>query len=97
VTQLPAPSSSVIVKHLNDGGVLYCTRTEVYFGVNKVGVAIWSALPPISTTLEALLERIGEQFPDAPVDEIRDDALEFLEQLLRHGLVVAPEPHSSAP
>jgi len=88
--QLPSRSSTVILKELNDGAVLYCSRTEVYFGLNEVGLAIWQALPSESDsadTFDALVTALGERFPEAPSDTIRVDAREFLEELVRHELV----------
>jgi len=100
--QLPSPSSTVIVKELNDGAVLYCSRTEVYFGVNEVGLAIWHALPSDSestSTLDSLITTLGERFPEASSETILGDAREFLDALVRNGLVtpgVSADPGSAA-
>jgi hypothetical protein len=89
--ELPTPSGTVILKELPDGAVLYCTRTEVYFGLNPVGVAIWEALPPSSESLDALVHQVVGRFPDADPQTVRADAIEFMEALRQNGLVTPRE------
>ena len=88
--QLPSPSSTVILKELNDSAVLYCSRTEVYFGLNEVGLAIWQALPSASEpaeTFDTLAATLEGRFPEVASETIRGDAQEFLEALSLNGLV----------
>ena len=91
--QLPSPSSTVILKELNDGAVLYCNRTEVYFGLNEVGLAIWQALPSApepSDTFDTLTAALAVRFPEVTFETIRGDAREFLEALAHNELVTSP-------
>jgi hypothetical protein len=88
---LPSPSPTVIVKEMTDGAVLYCTRTEVYFGLNEVGLAIWDALASASATLDDLVDTLSERFPDVPRSTIREDAEDFLRDLKENGLITPPE------
>lgn len=88
MTQLPVPKPSVIYKELPDGAVLYCSESEIYFGVNEVGAAIWASLPPVLHTFDELLPRIIDRFPDASAETIRSDAREFVDQLVESGLAV---------
>ena len=83
---LPRPVESVVFKELDDGAVLFCTRTEVYFGVNAVGRFIWNLLPPALASFEELDGRIGEEFPDVAAADRRADAQEFLAALVELGL-----------
>ncbi len=92
---LPHPSPGVLLKELEDGAVLYCARTEVYFGVNAVGVAIWNQLPPTSSSMEEIVAAIRDRFPEADPEEVRADAVEFLDELARAGLVLAPSSAES--
>ena len=85
---LPGRSPSVIFKQLSEGGVLYCSESEVYFGLNDVGVAIWESLPPLLQTYDDLVTRLAVRFPEVPADTIRADALEFVENLVENGLAV---------
>ena len=85
---LPDRSPSVIFKQLSDGGVLYCSESEVYFGLNEVGVAIWESLPPLLRTYDDLVTTLALRFPEVPAETIRADALEFVENLVESGLAV---------
>jgi len=84
----------VILKEMDDGAVLYCSETEVYFGLNEVGVCIWNALPPASGNMEELVDTVARSFPDAPADTIRKDTSDFLQELEENGLV---GPSDNAP
>lgn len=86
--RLPAPSPSVIFKELPDGAVLYCSESEVYFGLNEVGVAIWASLPPVLHTFDELVSEISGRFPGMELETIRSDAREFVEDLVENGLAV---------
>lgn len=88
---LESPSSTVILKEMADGAVLYCTQTEVYFGLNEVGLAIWQALPPVSATLDELVATLSARFPEVSETTIREDVLDFLQALSENGLVTPPE------
>ncbi len=85
--RLPAPNPSVIFKQLPDGAVLYCSESEVYFGLNELGVAIWESLPPTLHSLDDLVATINTRFPTADLDTVRADAVEFIESLAESGLV----------
>jgi hypothetical protein len=84
---LPRPRPSVIFKEMDDGAVLYCTASEVYFGVNAVGVVIWNALAAADATADDLVLAVCESFPDAPASEVPADVEEFLAELLGAGLL----------
>jgi hypothetical protein len=86
--KLPGRSPSVVFKQLSDGGVLYCSESEVYFGLNEVGVAIWESLPPLLQTYDDLVTVLSVRFPKVPAETIRSDALEFVDNLVENGLAV---------
>jgi len=85
---LPGRSPSVVFKQLPDGAVLYCSESEVYFGLNEVGVAIWESLPPLLQTYDDLVTALTVRFPTVPAETIRSHALEFVENLVENGLAV---------
>ncbi len=91
--RLPRRSDSVIFKEMDEGAVLFCTRTEVYFGLNPVGVQIWALLETESGTLLEVVDALAATYPDHPRQELETDAREFLDALLENELVV---PSSSA-
>ena len=85
---LPKPSESAIFRALPEGGVLFSTTSEVYFGVNLVGARIWELLPPATRTFGELSTRLCAEYSDVGAQTIRNDARRFLEQLLANGLVI---------
>lgn len=93
---LPKPSESAIFRALPEGGVLFSTTSEVYFGVNTVGARIWELLPPATRTFEELCAALCAEYSDVSADVIRDDARRFVEQLRTNGLVIAPRPEDDA-
>ena len=84
---LPRPVPGAVFKRLPEGGVLFSTETEVYFGVGVVGARIWELLPPAAATLEEMVGRLATQFTDVSADKIRTDVVRFLDELLANGLV----------
>ena len=84
---LPTRNPNVIFKALATGAVLYSTADEVYFGLNPVGVRIWELLPPSQETLDGLCGVLSAEYPDVPLDVIRTDVAEVLEDLIKLGLV----------
>jgi len=93
---LPKPAESAIFRALPEGGVLFSTTSEVYFGVNMVGARIWELLPPVTRTFGELCAALAAEYSDVGADVIRGDASKFLEQLLSNGLVVPEKPEGSS-
>ncbi|MEP6692370.1 MAG: PqqD family protein [Gemmatimonadaceae bacterium] len=89
-TLLPAPFPGVIFGAISEGAVLFATETEVYFGLNEVGVKVWGLLPPVCRTLDELCEAIVREYPDAPAEVVRADVEELLADLVANGLAVSP-------
>ncbi|MCG8469486.1 MAG: PqqD family protein [Gemmatimonadetes bacterium] len=67
--------------------MLLHTESEIYFGLNEVGVLIWESLPPECADLEGLCERISARYPDVDLETIRADAVELIETLEEKQLV----------
>ena len=88
-TPLPAPAPTAIFRRLPEGGVLFSTATEVYFGVGVVGAHIWELLPPASRTVEEMVATLSSKYHDVPASQIRTDVERFLAELVSNGLVVA--------
>ena len=89
-TLLPSPAPGVMFQPLDDGAVLFSPDSEVYFGLNHVGAAIWELLPPETDSVEALCTALAERYPDAAPAALADDVARLLGDLGREGLVVAP-------
>lgn len=93
--QLPVPASSAVFKRLPEGGVLFSTETEVYFGVGDVGARIWELLPPAAKTVDELVAILASQYHDVSPGQIRTDVERFLGELFANGLVAyAATPQS---
>jgi hypothetical protein len=94
-TLLPSPTPGAIFRRLPEGGVLFSTETEVYFGVDAVGAHIWELLPPATRTVEEMVSKLAATYHDVAASTIRTDVEQFLAELLTNGLVapvVAPAP-----
>lgn len=87
---LPAPHPTVICQQIEDGAVLFAPVTEIYFGLNEVGAKVWQLLPPVSSSLDELCQRLAADYPDVDEPTIRADVVELLTQLAAEGLVVSP-------
>lgn len=86
-TPLPAPVPGAVFRRLPEGGVLFSTETEVYFGVGAVGARIWELLPPSTHTVEEMVSILASQYHDVSANQIRADVERFLSELLANGLV----------
>lgn len=94
-TLLPTPSPAAIFRRLPEGGVLFSTETEVYFGVGVVGARIWELLPPATRSVEEMVTVLAAQYHDVSASQIRSDVERFISELLSNGLVA--HVASSAP
>ena len=84
---LPVPATSAVFKRLPEGGVLFSTETEVYFGVGDVGARIWELLPPAVNTVDELVAILASQYHDVSSSQIRSDVVRFIAELHANGLV----------
>lgn len=80
---------------MTDGGVLFSSESEVYFGVNPVGAIIWDELPRCQT-VEELVGNLARRYSDVGEDRIRKDVLAFVADLRANGLVVERDGHGGA-
>ena len=78
-------ADGVLVKELDGEGVLLDLGSETYFGLNRTGFRMWSALTTSPSIAAALSELACEYDVDGRA--LERDALSFVETLLRHGLV----------
>ena len=84
---LPVPNSAVIFRALAEGGVIFSTVDEVYFGLNAVGARVWELLPPALTSFDELIGKLMADYPEVDEATIRADVTELLQELEGHGLV----------
>jgi hypothetical protein len=74
-----------------EGGVVLHVGTGAYHGVNRVGAAVWEALPEEGALVREVVDRVRERIDDAPPD-LEDDVIGFLEQLAERDLVRTRDP-----
>lgn len=86
---LPWINPDVVFSPVSDGAVLLSTDREVYYGLNEVAATVWTGLEQ-AESLEGLCGRVSEAYPDADPETIREDVVELLADLERHGLVRFP-------
>lgn len=86
---LPRPHPAVVFNSVSEGAVLLHTESEVYFGLNRVGAEVWELLPSCDG-VDELCERVGDRYPDATAEQIRNDVVELLDVLEEADLVVRP-------
>jgi hypothetical protein len=95
---LPTAVPTVIFQKLDEGAVLFAPASELYFGLNEVGVVIWDLLPPKCASLDLLCAIVAARYPDVPFATIQADVTELLDQLVADGLAryVDPRPTDAA-
>jgi len=86
---LPRPRSTVIFRDVPEGAILFCTRKEVYFSLNQLGVMIWRLLPPECTTEDQIVARVAQEYPKVNMGTIAADVRRLIDDLARHDLVEA--------
>ncbi len=87
---LPVANPDVIYQSLDEGGVLFSPKEEVYFGLNAVGARVWEALPPASRSWEELFSTLETTYPTVDPATLRADARELIDELLAQGLLLSP-------
>jgi hypothetical protein len=93
---LPKPAPHVIFRRLPEGGVIYSTASEIYFGLNDVGARIWELLPPAAGTFAEMCAALERAYPDATAALIRRDVTRYLDELVANALVVLPSADGAA-
>jgi hypothetical protein len=90
--RLPHPKSSVILKEVQEGAILFSTETEVYFSLNQVGLRVWRLLPPECSQVDDVVARIHTHFPDVNPETIGTDVRCLVNELRDSGLVESGLP-----
>jgi len=88
VMPLPVPHPDVVARPLPDGSVLFHAQTEVYFGLNQTGAAVWGALVSGASSEEALVAAVMQRWPDAPSTDVSSHVRSLLTDLSAEGLLV---------
>ncbi len=86
---LPSPHPAVVCKPVAEGAVLLHTESEVYFGLNDVGLQVWDLLPPRCKELAQICAALSLRYPEIEPAQLRNDVSELLQQMMNEGLVLA--------
>lgn len=78
------PANEVLFHEEAGEAFLLNVKTGEYFGLNRAGVIVWSAL------LNGIdpEQELARRWPDVPSDVLRQDARRLLEALLEAGLIL---------
>lgn len=94
---LPLPSPEVAYEPVPGGGVLLDLRSEVYFGLNRLGARVWELLPPARATEEEVVRDLLAAHPGVDGETVRADVRSLLGDLAGHGLVGDPSGPTERP
>jgi hypothetical protein len=79
------PSKNIFVRFNVINGVSYLALNYDLFEVNEVGQSIWESIDG-NKNLQSISAEVAEKF-QAAAEEVSDDVKEFIELLLKKGLV----------
>lgn len=82
----PAQRDQVLSQRVPDALVLLDAKGGSYFSLDEVGARVWE-LCDGSRSVADVVTLLADEF-DAPIDTIRADVLELLEELASESLVV---------
>jgi hypothetical protein len=85
----PNRRSDILVQVAGDTVVLLTPDSGEYFTLNEVGGRIWE-LADGTRSVDQIATALVDEF-EAPLDEVRADALDLLQQLAEEGLVADGE------
>jgi len=82
-----APAEDVILHEQEGEAFLLHVPTGKYFGLNRAGLVVWKAL----VAGEDPVTKLGDRWPDTPIDVRRADANRLLDAMVEAGLVRSTE------
>src|SRR2546422_8185219 len=77
--------SDVLISVIEDEAVLLNLKSERYFGLDRTGTAMWTAVTT-AQSVESAYESLLGRFSVAP-ETLRRDLNDLIQQLIEHGLV----------
>ena len=80
------PARDVFMAERDGTAVLLDLRQAVYLGLDEVGTVAWREIEN-GASADTLAQRICAEY-DAPIEDVRQDMLEFIADLRRRRLVV---------
>lgn len=84
---LPCGRSSVVLKEVPEGAILFSTDTEVYFSLNPVGLRVWRLLHNDHRTMDEVVTALQKAYPEVSREVLARDVQGLLDDLSGNGLV----------
>lgn len=84
---LPRRNSSVVLREVPEGAILFSTESETYYSLNVVGLKVWSLLSSDCNSLDEVVATIHRDYPDVSRELIASDVSGLLVELVGNGLV----------
>jgi Coenzyme PQQ synthesis protein D (PqqD) len=81
-----AQSPDIACSTLGDDTIIMSTRDSTVFVLNSVGTAIWQGADGATPLSHIVDEKVCAEF-DVAGDEAMADAKEFVDELVRHGIL----------
>ncbi len=82
---------NLFVRHRAIRGAMYLVKNYNTYAVNSVGEKIWEALDEHGTII-SLVDSLTSDYPDVPLEKLRDDVTLFINALLQAGLIEKTTP-----
>ena len=83
-TRLTVPSD-VLISIIDDEAVLLNLKSERYFGLNRTGTTMWTALTT-AESIQTAYQTLASKFP-VDTETLRHDVNDLVRELIEHGLV----------
>jgi outer membrane protein assembly factor BamB len=87
-----AKSTAIASRVLGDETIIMSTLDSTVFMLNPTGTVIWEAADGNTLVSSIVKEKVCAEF-DVPVEQASADAMEFIDTLVEHGiLLVSDQP-----
>ena len=83
--RIPRKNESIQWRAFGTDGILLNPASGDYFEINEVGLLIWTHVDG-QRTIEEIIEELASHF-DTDTQGLAGDTTEFLEELIRRGLI----------
>ena len=81
------PREDLIVEEIDGECLVLDMERNVYFGLDPIGLFVWRSLEA-SPTRAQILDRLISHYGEDRRDQITADVTQFLDHLLKEGLVI---------
>lgn len=83
--QKPVQSRDVAFQTMQPDTVLLNLETGYYYSINSLGAEIWQQCDG-ETEIAAIIDNLRQKY-DVSLDQLKEDAVDFINQMLKEGLL----------